>query len=866
MSAELLVASPLSSPAPNPEPGDHALAAIEAQLQAPLPARPAALVFYPDCSAARPEDAGRYPYQRVGQDLLRQPFAKNLLVPSPTGSGKTRIIEYCVALARERAERLYIAEPLVALVEQIYTRIKGCGGDVAMRTGPSRKGSEDAPIVVCTYEVLARIVASETEAMDGCPRIVIDEYHYIGSDRGPVLMEILACCRAGREVVALSGTLPNAHQLAEHMGRLNGFPTYVIGAPTRPIEIQFCHYSAQEDRLRVLRPAQRPVALDARRIGGLGDRQALLRFIDQLTACDSHPTLIVTFSCKRLDTMAEWAATRDFSTRSGRSLVTVAFARLLKQIPDVDVPLFAPYRAWALRGVAVHHSHAPVQYLELVSWLAERRALTLVFSSSTLSAGINLPVRTMALAAARVPQKAPDGGVSHQDISPLLFHQLVGRAGRPGFETVGYCVLLTHDYRGYESAQALMQCRLPPVTPPGSLAPGEVLRALRQHRRLVYEAMCFGDAASHGLVMQAERDAGLEAGALALLPDPARAPQLRAAARLASTLPRQQQLLAHARPAGPPCRLIVEPWGFRVVAGPALAGERSYALTAPRATTRWPFEDVVALATLRPQLAALSQLTTATPMEQRIASALYVLTRSALALEESPDADVYRAMLTELGACVSQEALTPLGQAACELRTCTQPHLVLEALLSCGEPTWRAALAFASQVLGEGSDPGEADSAPPPGLTPELTAAVAKLEARSARGWTAAVLRWAEGAELVELAETVPVGCFTRHVTRVADCCQEITDALRSLGAEKAASAYDLARAQITRGLPFAKRGAWKAALHDLAVVDAEAEDEGATRPEPEAAALDFAAIFGDSDEGESEEGGCGGEPAATLT
>jgi len=833
MSAASCAASAPSCGPPPASAVDLQLTALEAALQAPLPAERDAPVYFPDCATPRPDDGGRYPYQRVGQDLLAAPFAKNLLVASPTGSGKTRLIEDCVALARARGERLYVAEPLIALVEQIYTRLGGA--DVAMRTGPSRKGAADAPIVVCTYEVLARIVAAETDALDGCPRIVIDEFHFLGGDRGPVLAEILTCCRAGRELVALSGTMPNVQQLAAHMGRINGFPTYVVGAPQRPVQIQFYHYSAQEDRLRTLRPSVRPPAFDARRVGGLGDRQALLRFVDQLGAHDSHPTLIVAFSCARLDQMADWAAARDFSTRASRCLVTVAFARLLEQLPAVDAPLFAPYRAWALRGVAVHHSHAPVPYLELVSWLAERRALALVFSSSTLSAGINLPVRTVALAAARVPQKAPDGTLVHLDISPLLFHQLVGRAGRPGFETVGYCVILTRDYGGYETAQALMQCRLPPIVPLGGYAPGEVLRALRQQRRLVYEALCFGDAAAHACVLRAERDAGLAAAALRLLPDPARGPALCAAARLAEAVPHQTRFLQHARPTGPPRTLVLVPWGFEVRAGPPGDGE-GHALTAARGAKRWPFEDALALAALRKQLEALGAFAEAPPLEQRVASVQYVAQRSARALREAPEADTYRAALQELGPCVADETLTPLGLAACELRTCGQPHQALAALLQCGALAWPAALAFASQVLAEGSG----DDAELP-LPPDLQAALARLPARTARSWTAAVLRWAEGAELVDLAAALPVGCFCRHVTRVADACEELAEALRALGAAAGGEPFLAAQQQIVRGLPFAKRGAWKAAVVEL--------DAAPAADPARCGGLDLEALFGADEE-----------------
>jgi len=272
-----------------------------------------------------------------------------------------------------------------------------------------------------------------------------------------------------------------------------------------------------------------------------------------------------------------------------------------------------------------------------------------------------------------------------------------------------------------------------------------------------------------------------------------------------------------------------------VRAGPPGDGE-GHALTAARGAKRWPFEDALALASLRKQLEALGAFAEAPPLEQRVASVQYVAQRSARALREAPEADTYRAALQELGPCVADETLTPLGLAACELRTCGQPHQALAALLQSGALAWPAALAFASQVLAEGSG----DDAELP-LPPDLQAALARLPARTARSWTAAVLRWAEGAELVDLAAALPVGCFCRHVTRVADACEELAEALRALGAAAGGEPFLAAQQQIVRGLPFAKRGAWKAAVVEL--------DAAPAADPARCGGLDLEALFGADEE-----------------
>ena len=387
---------------------------------------------------APPAPGEPYPFQREAAARL-EGERSNLLVASPTGSGKTRVISSAAALAVRRNQRLFVCEPLVALVEQIYARLRRDGlpdEAVEMRTGLSVREREGAAVTVCTYEVLATLCGARAETLVGCATVVVDELHFLDGDRGPVLQEIFDWCRQERvAVVGLSGTLPNEREVAGFLCGVNGLPTCVVGAARRPVPLQYFYYDVWRGAFSTLRPEARPCAdYDAGRLGGLGGRQDVLRLARGLRAWDSLPALVVAFSCRRLDEWAEHAASADefAPDASGLSRVTLAFARLRASVPEEDRCLFAPLEALARRGVGLHHSHLPVPYLELVSELAERRLLALVFSTSTLSAGINLPVRTVCLCGATLPRRAEGGEMRREAMEPLLFHQLAGRAGRPG--------------------------------------------------------------------------------------------------------------------------------------------------------------------------------------------------------------------------------------------------------------------------------------------------------------------------------------------------------------------------------------------------------------------------------------------------
>ena len=435
---------------------------------------------------------GLYPFQSHIRTLLANDPC-NILVSSPTGSGKTFAIEEASRLSLETGRSLYVAQPLIALAEQVYARLKGETTDkICLRTGPSCSGHDDeALITICTYEVLSRICIKNPQALISST-VLIDEIHYIASDRGPVILEILHSC-SDIPIIALSGTLPNKKEFAEFIASINSLPTFITGAVKRPVPVSFHTYDTNTIKCHNLKLARPPPPIDENRLGGLKNKQDLLSCIRCLKSWDSLPLLVVLFSCRKLEKFAEWASCMDHLNANEKSKVTIMFNSMMRTIPEQDHALFASLRAQALRGIGSHHSNLPVPYLELVCRLAEERLVTIVFSSSTLSAGINLPVRTVLLCGARMPQRDSGGKVYFDLLTPLLFNQLAGRAGRPGLESHGYCIIATNGNKGYESAQGLFMRRLPPIRPRDGLTQGDVLRARRCRRKIGLERAIFAN-------------------------------------------------------------------------------------------------------------------------------------------------------------------------------------------------------------------------------------------------------------------------------------------------------------------------------------------------------------------------------------
>lgn len=450
-----------------------------------------------------------YPYQRQAAHLLDSTLHErslgNLLVASPTGSGKTFAIKWAAKRAVEMGWRLVVAVPLVALAEQIFAQLRAllrgvepaqaCPSDafldsfddeegyfdsccdwtsgsvsdpespVGIRTGPSEM-FPDAPVLVCTYEVVLIQLNRSVSFFDRMPLLIIDEVHTIADpERGHVTENLInhPAIPPGVRFVGMSGTLPNALDLAEFMGRANRQPTWVVGARRRPIDITFYVHTlthadqegsdeAEGDRrtrsgalrkiydtkLKAYTAPPEPAAALPARLTPRQHRHRVLRLTAQLESREMLPAMLVAFSCAGLDRTAEGLASVDLlPAKRAKARVHFEFERIKHAVPADEWELFGDLRELAKRGIGVHHSRKPKQYLELLPQLVRLGKVRMVLATSTLSAGIDLPVRTVVFAGGlRMPS-----GRGFRVIEPNLFHQICGRAGRPGLETEGNAVI-----------------------------------------------------------------------------------------------------------------------------------------------------------------------------------------------------------------------------------------------------------------------------------------------------------------------------------------------------------------------------------------------------------------------------------------
>lgn len=323
----------------------------------------------------------------------------NVVVTTPTGSGKSLIATAAHFAARAAGQRTYYTAPIKALVsEKFFALVDVFGAEaVGMVTGDASVNS-DAPIICCTAEILANIALREGAEAD-VSQVVMDEFHFVADpDRGWAwhvpLVEL-----SQAQFVIMSATLGDVTHLADRLTTTTGRATAVIGDAERPVPLSFSWS---------LEPIHETIS------GLIATHQAPVYVVHstQAAAVERAQALLSQGVGTRREELAD--ALRGFAFASGFGQT---LAKLLRA------------------GIAVHHAGMLPRYRRLVERLAQRGLLAVICGTDTLGVGINVPIRTVLFSSL-----TKFDGRRQRVLRSREFHQIAGRAGRAGFDTVGYVV------------------------------------------------------------------------------------------------------------------------------------------------------------------------------------------------------------------------------------------------------------------------------------------------------------------------------------------------------------------------------------------------------------------------------------------
>jgi superfamily II RNA helicase len=331
----------------------------------------------------------------------------NVILSTPTGSGKSLVAVGAHFAALAEGRRTYYTAPIKALVsEKFFTLCDVFGADkVGMMTGDASVNAH-APIICCTAEVLANQALREGASAD-VGQVVMDEFHfYSEADRGWAWqVPLIELPQA--QFLLMSATLGDVSFFVDDLTRRTGRETALVTNTERPVPLSFSWaltplHETLED---LLTTNQAPV---------------YVVHFTQAAALERAQALMSVNVCTReeKDEIAELIGDFRFSKGFGKTL-----SRLVRH------------------GIGVHHAGMLPKYRRLVEQLAQAGLLKVVCGTDTLGVGINVPIRTVVFTGL-----TKYDGRRQRVLKAREFHQIAGRAGRAGYDTSGAVVVQAPDH------------------------------------------------------------------------------------------------------------------------------------------------------------------------------------------------------------------------------------------------------------------------------------------------------------------------------------------------------------------------------------------------------------------------------------
>jgi superfamily II RNA helicase len=340
-----------------------------------------------------------YPAQE--EALIEVVSGSNVILNTPTGSGKSLVAAGAHFAALAEGRRTFYTAPIKALVsEKFFDLVKIFGTEsVGMMTGDASV-NPTAPVICCTAEVLASIALRDGRLAD-IGQVVMDEFHfYAEPDRGWAWQVPLVELPQA-QFLLMSATLGDVRRFKTDLDRRTGRPTAVVSSATRPVPL-FYEYrrTPLHDTLEdLLTQGQAPV---------------YVVHFTQAAAIERAQSLMSINMCSKAEKEA-------IATLIGNFRFTTKFGRNLSR--------------FVRHGIGVHHAGMLPKYRRLVERLAQAGLLKVICGTDTLGVGVNVPIRTVLFTAL-----SKYDGRKVRLLRAREFHQIAGRAGRAGFDTVGHVV------------------------------------------------------------------------------------------------------------------------------------------------------------------------------------------------------------------------------------------------------------------------------------------------------------------------------------------------------------------------------------------------------------------------------------------
>jgi superfamily II RNA helicase len=340
-------------------------------------------------------------YNTQEEAILELLDNKNVILNTPTGSGKSLVATALHFAALARGQKSVYTCPIKALVNEKFLALcRDFGPDnIGMATGDATV-NRDAPILCCTAEILSNIALRQGREA-ACADIIMDEFHYYSDKERGVAWQVPLLTLPQSRFLLMSATLGDTSFFEGALTKLNRKQTVTVRASHRPVPLEFEY-----------------------------DDMPIEHTVEELAREKKAPIYIVHFTQLECSETAQNLSSLNFCTREEKNEIGSALEGF-----KFNSPYGPDIKKYLRHGIGLHHAGLLPKYRVLVEQLAQKGLLKIICGTDTLGVGVNVPIRTVLLTRLSKFNGEKVGILSARD-----FHQITGRAGRKGFDDYGWVV------------------------------------------------------------------------------------------------------------------------------------------------------------------------------------------------------------------------------------------------------------------------------------------------------------------------------------------------------------------------------------------------------------------------------------------
>ena len=373
----------------------------------------------------------------------------SVIVTAPTGAGKTVIAEYAVEKCLKENRRVIYTAPIKALSNQKYRDFYAEYGEkIGIVTGDVVLNPY-AQVLLMTTEIFRNTIFDDIQRLQDVSYVIFDEIHYINDiERGTVWEESLIFAPQHIKFVCLSATIPNINPFTEWMRGVRDIDIEIVEELKRPVPLEHYlyfkdygigsveHISTLRKRAQHDTRKRKSDPFEDKTPPALPSDFVETSLIPHLRQEKQLPCLYFCFSrrgCEENAFSLVFGSQLQLLNKRQAIQILKQFDELCRQFDIVEEEKITEFRKLVSRGIAYHHAGMLPTLKEVVERLFTSGLIQLLFTTETFAVGINMPACSVVF-----DSLEKFDGLGFRYLKAREYHQMSGRAGRRGIDTIGY--------------------------------------------------------------------------------------------------------------------------------------------------------------------------------------------------------------------------------------------------------------------------------------------------------------------------------------------------------------------------------------------------------------------------------------------